>query len=213
MGLYTDYIQNLQPAALGRRPVFLSFVGSFGAILDQQLERLQTAAQINNLGKAPNDALDTLGRERLFTRYPGETDDNYRARQKKAPSIWSQSGLLTGLVQALNSALPLNNDTSWYTLEYFQSPPSFGSSGFWSQFRVEADADPAFTSWTYGEAPESDNSYGDLDLTYGSTATPEQINLIIQTILDNKPAYATCAEVILYLPAGEEAHIILQGYQ
>ena len=207
MGVYEDYITALQPSPLAK-PLFLAFVGAFGKELDTHRERLRQAAQVNVIGKAPADALDTLGEERLLLRYPSESDTVYRARLKQAFTIWSKSGTKNGILAALDGAFPLSG-TSWSTLEYAEDAAHFFSTGFWAQFEVIGDVDPILLSWEFG----SGEVFGDPELTYGSTATPDQIKLLIKTVLDNKPQYSFAVRISLLLAAGETAVIPIQGFQ
>jgi hypothetical protein len=52
-----------------------------------------------------------------------------------------------------------------------------------------------WVSWTYG----SGEVYGDPALTYGSTATPEEVNLFRSLIKKWKPAHAVLMQIILVI--------------
>lgn len=194
---YEGDIQALQSGGL-QRPRWLDFISVFGARLDTEKARLIEAARAGLVEACPEDGLDRLGRDRLLPRYPSESFAVYRARLLRTFPIWKLSGTKNGLLEMLNAAFP---GPIWGTLEWKEDNGAFAPSTWWAQFDVLCDANGFIDQWQIGDV----HTIGEEDLIIGATLTTAEFALIERVILDFKPLYAFCRNLVITFPDGDVA--------
>lgn len=102
-------------------------IEAYGALADEHLEYVATALRGRYAELAPEDALNLLGAERNFVRYPAESLDAFRQRIIGAWEFWQWAGTEYGMGLALsqlgyNSAIvPVRNydNTRWSEFDVY----------------------------------------------------------------------------------------------
>jgi hypothetical protein len=214
VGVYQDYLERLLPPWLANKPRAVAWLRALVTPLDTEAGRLSEAAQAGRLDATPADALSRAGDDRRLPRYAVETDSGYRDRLKRAFPLWERSGTPSGLIDALETALPGH---SWALFEYRDDPAAdlwvdtgWGAS-FWSQFTVRVRSE-LWEPWLVGDVPTGSGFVvGAAGLTVGSTATLAEVAQARRVVLDWKGAHTRCVGVELDLqPSGEVAFWPLQ---
>ncbi len=191
-------------------PVAAAYLGAIGDALDLTLEAMAQAVTARFVAHAPADALGWLGAERLLQRFPGDTDDTYRARLAAACVVWQLAGTEDGIIAMLiacgftdvtvhvaRGAIP-PGEVSW--------PPD-GDPANWSRFWVFIDASTApqnpfgWQPWTWGDGA----LWGD-GHTWGSTATSGEVALVRGIVRLLKAAHEICGGIWIDLPGGNRLH-------
>lgn len=158
---------------------------------------------------APSDALPVLGRERGVRRGFAETDAQYAARLV----AWLKTRRIRGSPYALMDQLAgyltgypcmirvVNRGGCWYTRnadgtrEYYRAVPSNWGLGQRSDYFVIVyiDAGPWLLQ---GEWDAPGFTWGMANMTWGTTATSEQIATMKAIIRDENPPHAKCRGLI-----------------
>lgn len=188
-------------------PRGLAWFAAHGRAKDLMVQAARVAVKTGFVHDCPADALPHHGAARLLPRYPGDTDDTYRARLAAAWDLWEWAGTRHGLLLMLEAmGFP---HAAIYNVRDATPPgevswPPDGDTANWSRFWVFLDAtvDNPFgwvkrtwgSGWRYGDGS-----------TWGSTATRDQINLLRATIRLFKPAHAVCAGIYVDFAGGARA--------
>lgn len=168
----------LRPPLTG--PMDELFARVFGDEQDRELALLRAAALSRLPATCPDDGLDLLGQAFVLPRFPGESNDSYRARLAAAWPTYEVAGAPDALTESLRAygfqdvtiarAENFFYATFWYSAFIVALGPDFGSTG------ITADAWGSFT-------------WGDPLKTWGSTATPSQLGAVVRQILKWKAAH------------------------
>jgi hypothetical protein len=183
-------------------------------VCDAFAERARLGVLARFPERAPEDALGPIGRDRRIIRGINEAAESYAARLVRWLDDWRTAGnpfALMGQLRAYcNTDLMIRTVDArgnWYTIET-DGTPSFSiaqanwhwddsASTQWSRFWVILY--PPATLWTEGagwgdaDAP----AWGDNDVTWGSTATAEQVASIQSIVRAWKPAGTRCVNIII----------------
>jgi hypothetical protein len=170
-----------------------AFEGALGAERDAELERLKDAAKMAaGPFLCPDDALDAMGVGFGIERYPGEPSGTVTSGWRgRLCSRWATAKLASTPISVESSIIGYGiPDVHAYSFESWPTPedwvtkcylflgPNYGATGIapqrWGQF-----------------------TWGDPLMTWGSTATPVQIDQIIAQFLKLKWAYSLPVEVVL----------------
>lgn len=166
---------------------------------------------------APDDALAAQGRDRRIVRGINEPSAAYAARLIRWLDDWATAGnpfaLMkqlagycgtspTGLLPAFRTVDVRGN---WYTLDVTRTEFVSINQGNWdwdgnpaalanwSRFWVVIYPNGLWTPTTWG----SGNTWGQPGLTWGTTATPDQVSSIRGIVSDWKAAGTTCVNIII----------------
>jgi hypothetical protein len=186
-------------------PVMAGYLRAIGEALDVQLDAAGQAVAARIIALAPPDALGWIGAERLLPRYPGDTDDTYRARLQRAWDLWQLAGTAAGILAALDAcgfhsaaiyaarAATPPGEASW--------PPD-GDTGNWSRFWVFLDVtSPANNPFDWQPTIWGTGAWG-TGGTWGSTATTGEVALVRGIIRTLKAAHELCSGLYVDLPGG-----------
>ncbi len=189
---------------------------SLGLMLDSFAERGRISVLARHPDHAPADALASLGRDRQIVRGRGEVQAAFAARLVR----WLDDHRLRGNPYALmqqvrafcNSPVRLRTvDTrgNWYTLERdgtksvelaagnwdWRGDPATKWSQFWLIIYPTTDATPL--PWaqapTWGEA----GAVYSRERTWGTTATPAEVDTVRRIVREWKPAGTRCVRIIV----------------
>jgi len=124
--LLEDWLRDRAPPWFQDAPVGPE-IEAYGALADEHLEYVATALRARYAELAPEDALNLLGAERNFVRYPAESLDAFRQRVIGAWDFWVWAGTEYGMGLALsqlgyNSAIvPVRNydNTRWSEFDVY----------------------------------------------------------------------------------------------
>lgn len=169
--------------------------GTLGVLFDALTEGANQGvkARFPTSDTFPPDALPYVGAGKALERYPIDTDATYKARVLDAWDAWAQAGTPTAIVRQL-AALGLTatikeNHTAGWNWD--------GSTANWSRFWVVITGHP-WVGWTWGDG----SIWGQPDLTWGSTATVDDVRSVRALVRKWKPAHVVCANIIVVLDAG-----------
>lgn len=146
-----------------------------------------------------DDALDLVGSNMQIERFPGESDDAYRARASNAFEAHSWSGTAVGIatysLEPYCAALGATDPTVT-VLEDWQGAFAPWTGGWYSRFLVVIQNSP----WT---GLELDSAEAVLDdCTLGSTASVDEIRQVKRQILKLKDAHGLPVTVRAILDGG-----------
>ena len=194
MGTFRDYLQSIAP------PWFKGYWGErlwgmVGLYSDLIAEGCSQAikAHLLRMDTSPPDALPLIGSERSMPRYPGETDLQYRGRLWEAWEAYTTGGTeaaITGQLAkyGLSNTRCIAQHDGWC----FENPPNATE---WSRFVVVIEQAHPWTApidyglgYIYGSA-----------LTYGSTATPDDVATVKGITLKWKPAHSRNPYILVVL--------------
>lgn len=167
---------------------------------------------------APADALAAMGRDRRVVKGFGESDESYARRLRRWLDDRRKAGNPFALMERLAEYTgegckfrTFDNTGNCFTREtdgstsYLLSVASGGGSAStwvwdgdtskWSRFWVVIY--PPASLWTVGPNYGDGDTYGQTGLTWGATATPEQVNTIQRIVNDWKPAGTRCVNIII----------------
>ena len=193
-GTFAAYrLARLRPPLNG--PQGETWANVLGGIQDQELALLRVAALSRFPATCPDDGLDLLGQAFDLGRFPGESNDAYRARLAAAWPTYD----IAGSAQAIVASLQAYGFVDVLVLPVWQAPAPFlpeSSSTSYSEFYVFLGPDMGTTgilplilgSWTLGSSPGS---------TLGSSATVAQITAAKRQILRWKAAHGLPIRVFL----------------
>jgi hypothetical protein len=163
----------------------------------------------------PHDAQSAMGRDRRVVRGINESAAAYSVRMLAWIDDRKRAGNAFALLQKLSEYLgagcvlkTVDAQGNWYvraadgTETYYlrkanwewDSHPLVGGIRRWSRFWVIIH--PPASLWTEGATYGSGYVWGDTTQTYGSTATPAQVQTVRFIISDWMPAGTRCANVI-----------------
>ena len=134
----------------------------------------------------PTDALSMIGEERLSPRYAIDTDVMYKARLKDAWNRWLQGGSELGMLAELaafgiTAHTKLDNDWDW------------DGTAYWSRFWVVVTSHP----WTEGPELGDPGLVLDGTWTFGSSATPEEVDTVRKIVRRWKPGHMICLHIVI----------------
>jgi hypothetical protein len=208
-GLYETWILLLAPPWL-LKPNAKKYLEAIGNLVDEEgVDRARESSRVGVVEVAPADALPALGRERQLERYAAESEDAYRTRLKEAFKTWGQAGTKAAVLASLNGGYP---GPAWAVVENYEDDPedSGFTEDFWSRFIVKM-GNSALSPWKWGTAPTGSGfTWGQTNLTWGSTATPAQLALIKSLVLKFKPAFTVFDFIRITL---SDASVILINVQ
>ncbi|HEX2863996.1 MAG TPA: phage tail protein [Deinococcales bacterium] len=186
MSTYAEYQAALGPPWL-QGPKGQALAKTLGGLKDAIRDRLVYAVQAGLVNVAPDDALPSIGRDRMLPQYPSEDASAYRARLAGAWSFWQQAGTVPGLTLAMKQ---LGYATR--IVEHGRGEPAK-----WAEFSVYLSAatiDQQVIKW------------GATGITWGggtywgvSTGDAARIKGILNLV---KPAHATLRNVFLIVGNG-----------
>jgi hypothetical protein len=189
-GFATYRVQQLRPPCAG--PFDETLAAVLGKMQDDELALLRVAALSRVPAKCPDDALDLVGGWFLLPRFPGESNDTYRARLVAAWPTYDVSGAPDGLVESLQAygfvdvAVLRAEDIGYATANYsaftVKLGPDNGTTGI---------ADDAWGSFTWGGTK-----------TWGSTATIAQVTAIMGQVIRWKGAHGLPLYIDIQLDGG-----------
>lgn len=188
---------------------------SVGLVLDAFAERARLGVLARFPTYAPPDALAALGRDRGFFRGLQDTDASYAERMRPHLDFWPRVGSGFPILEQLQAYLGeptrvriVTNHSTWYTIEADGSRSedqqlegdwdwdgNTTGAPYWQRFWVIIYPPPEL--WIpldpYGSLPP----YGEIDGTWGSTATAEQVQTVREIVRKYKPAHARCVNIIV----------------
>lgn len=139
---------------------------------------------------SPDDVLPLVGNERRLPQYPGETNDQYRARLIDSWNAWAVAGNQSAVVSQLEAAFPgitveikRNDDWDWD-----------GDPDNWSRFWVIIHNHP----WTASPGWGAGGTWGDGGVR-GLSATREEIRTLRSIIQQWKAAESLNPWIIIVL--------------
>lgn len=171
--------------------------GVMGAMLDDQLDRLEQARAVRyptvptgGTYACPTDALYYLAAERGLERVPGESEDAWRERLRDAWNIWRESGSADGHTHEfgwsnLHNAVVMQR-------ERLSTPPSVGSayvrafaSQVWAQFDILIQQPHPWVERTWGSGTWGSG-------TWGSSMTEVEADYFRRQLRDHSSGHSTC---------------------
>lgn len=199
---------------------------ALGVVLDAMSDRVREGVRARMPGVGTPDALPFIGNDRQIDRGPSESATGYAARLTRAFDSWRVAGNARELLAQtrayfLPSPPPIRivNDRSvWHSIDpttgevtrSIASPPNWtwdddassatptpASPRWWRAWLVIDSSAGPWRQWFYGEPGVTFGS----GLTWGSTATEEEVQSIRRVVAKWKPAHAH-ARVILTFAAG-----------
>lgn len=189
MGDFSEYEVQRAPAWL-RGEFGAGWLMSHGFLKDGLVEGARQATKARFLSVAPSDALPYAASDRQLERMPLDTDATWRARLVVAWDLWAYAGTRKGVKEAVErtgyaSSVVLYDEFEWPT-----GPGAVNWAVFWVVLSGHG--------WT------SDGTWGDPGVwgdggTWGSTATPQEVQLVIRLARLWKPAHARCQGVLVLL--------------
>lgn len=102
MASYREWLPSIAPAAF-KRPQGQAYLAQYGAEADAVVARAKAAIEARAPGAGPSDALPFIGAERQIIRGPGDTDDSYAERLRRAWETWELGGKQYGILMALRA--------------------------------------------------------------------------------------------------------------
>lgn len=187
---------------------------SLDVLKDGYIERLRQGLLARFPQSAPGDALPQIGRDRRVVRGLNETDESYAARliawlddRKIAGNPFALMQKLAEYTGPLCSFRTVDARGNWFsraadgTKTVALKRANWDWDGVpvaerWARFWVIIYPNGLWTEgpgWGDVDAP----TWGDPGITWGSTATPEQVDTIRFIVADWKPAGTRCVNVIL----------------
>lgn len=212
------------------------FVYALTLPLDAEIEALTLAVQARFPWLAPDDALPYIGRDRGLLRGPDEPRASYVARLLGWIDAWRSAGAGSSLLDQIAAYLTphavrirlVTDRGVWYTREAdgtfsvtHEDPALWvwdtSPQTRWARFWVVIYPPPGL--WTegptWGDSALWGGAWGSPGYTWGSTATPNQVQAIRALVKLWKPGFAKCENIIIAfddesfgklsagLPAGE----------
>lgn len=197
-----------------------ALTGTLGDAKDAAAQAARDAAKAGLVGDCPDDALGHHARERSLERFPTETAAQHRARLVAAATALELVGTEAGLLAAL-TAIGYGTPTihtaigaappwwvgAWPPESEGNRPPSWvgawpvlaGDVSSWpSRFWVSLEN----TVWG-NETWNGGRPWGEPGFTWGSNATPAQVQLVKRTIKRWRPAHCVCIGVFVELTTGD----------
>jgi hypothetical protein len=182
---------------------------SIATLLDAVSARVRLGTYAKFPTYAPPDALAHLGRDRRIVRGLSETDENYAARLLRYLDDWKLAGnpfaLMTQLRAFLGADLKMrtvDNSGNWYsidtdgtrTVNLAQGNWDWdGDADKWSRFWVIIYPNGYWSTITWGSGLQ----WGQPGLTWGSTATSEEVAGVRSIVTEWKPAGCRCPHIII----------------
>jgi hypothetical protein len=195
-----------------------SLMRVLGAVKDAVADAARQAVKARMVALAPDDALPWIGAERLIERYPGETTPQYRARLRAAWDAWLFAGTAQGVVGALRAAgfnasvFSVRAAPSWWVGAWPPNGPEALPAASWSRFWIVIEPPFPF-AWTlrrWGAFAWGELGADGTPLTWGSTATVRQVELVRSIVRKWKAAHERCAQVLVRVPDGAGGFVTLQ---
>jgi hypothetical protein len=183
---YERYQLQLAPPWL-RQKTGRAWLEAHGQQKDALVQLVLEAVIARFIQSAPEDALDSLGRDRGLRRYPDERLEAWRARVLGAWDFWILGGTLAGVELMLET---LGYQASVY--EHFRSDPTI-----WSEFTVFLrDENRDFTAAGWGEF-----AWGATDHFWGSSVRLSE-TVRVREVVDLVKAAHSKARTIMFIAEG-----------
>jgi hypothetical protein len=182
---FSEYLADLMPTRL-RTPTAARLVSALGGMFDGLRAGLNQAARARMVTRTPADGLPYIGSDRGLDRAEGESFDAWRAALVTAWDTWELAGTNTGILAALQRALP----GDWRIYESFDWP---GSAPGWATFWVVLEPPHELAADGPWGAP---GDWGDGGV-WGSIASQDQVARVLRAVRIWKPAHTKCAAVIV----------------
>ena len=197
---------------------------SLGLMMDAFAERARQGALANMPSYCPEDALAPIGRERRIIRGINESAETYAERllpwlddHAVRGNAWKMMDQLRGYCGVDMMIRTVDVRGNWYTraangsLSYLLDQANWNWDGAaasqWSRFWVVIY--PSASLWTvgptWGAAALWGGAWGTAGYTWGSTATPDDVQSIRSIVREWKPAGTRCVNIILAFDAASFA--------
>lgn len=215
---FRDIARRWSPARLLTDQAMRYVYAVLGLPLDGFAQAAKDAAHQGLAGKCTDDALPYHGRDRLLTRGPDEPRASYVARLLGWIDAWRSAGAGSSLLDQIAAYLTphavrirlVTDRGVWYTREadgtfsvthedpalwrWDASPPTR-----WARFWLVIYPPPGL--WTegptWGDSTLWGGAWGSPGYTWGSTATPNQVQAIRALVKLWKPGFAKCENIII----------------
>lgn len=164
-------------------------ITAIGKVFDHAYNTVFEAGAAGSLDAPtfPADALALVGHERNIERYPGETNDEYKARVKGAWESWIQAGTMR-LVTELEYLGLTAEIKEMHTLDWDWD----GDSANWSRIWIVItghDWEPV----TWGQ----DGRFWDVNNVWGCDATQDEAGMLLRLIRKWKPAHIVPITIVV----------------
>lgn len=186
---YSEYEIQRAPAWM-RGPFGSGWLEAHGLIKDGLVEAARQATKARLVTIAPSDALPYAASDRQLEQMPGSAEDAWRARLAAAWELWAWAGTEKGVRDAID-ALDLFDPCAIY--DYYAWPSGPEERG-WSTFWVIVSGGP----WTDDGNWDDEGDWDDGG-TWDTTASPQEVELVLRQVRQWKPAHAWCAGVLVIL--------------
>ena len=194
MAAFQDWILQALPA-WAQGPWGTKWWQTVGGVFDLLKVAAKDAVKARWPMSAPDDAVETIGRERMIDRGPSESLNSHRSRVDAAWTTWVWAGTETGVWAGLVAlGLPLVS-----VLEDFEWS-AWDDHSYWSRFWVVIGPNAL---WTIDYWAGDGTLWGGADDTWGSTASPDQIRIVRRVIRKWRAAHAIPVEAITVWVEGD----------
>jgi hypothetical protein len=219
---FRETLRRYVPPWLSDRPqsgktVGFRYLYCLVAPLDASVEFAIQGLQARYPGIGTPTALPYIGRDRRIIRGFAENDASFSKRLLTWREDWKTAGHAFSLLRQVKGYLTphpiklrsVDNAGNLYTLnadgttELVQTQPSNWNwdveNAFWSRFWLILYPPPSLWDpmFPWGNAAQWGGAWGAANVTWGTTATPEQIASIKAVIRQWKPAHANCVCVVV----------------
>lgn len=213
---FRDVARRWSPARLLTDQAQRFVYAVLGLPIDGIAQAAKDAAHQGLVTDCTDDALPSHGRDRLLVRGPDEPRSSYVARLLGWLEAWRSAGAGASMLDQIAAYLTphavrmriITNNGLWYTREtdgtltIEQHTGAFdwdGSTAAWARFWLVIY--PPSTLWqpgpTWGDSTLWGGAWGSPGYTWGSTATPNQVQTIRALVKQWKPGFAKCMNIII----------------
>jgi hypothetical protein len=186
---YSTYEIQRAPVWL-RAPYGAGWLEAHGLVKDGLVEAARQAVVARFVTGAPSDALPYAASDRTLERMPPDTDATWRARLADAWNLWAWAGTRKGVKEAVERT---GYFASVALYDYVEWPTGPDANG-WPTFWIIASGGP----WDDDGNWDDDGDYDDGG-TWDTTATPQEVELVLRQVRLWKPPHAWCAGVLVLL--------------
>lgn len=189
MADYSEYEVQRAPAWL-RGAFGAGWLEAHGFIKDGLVEGARQATRARFLSVAPSDALPQGASDRTLEQMPPDTEADWRARLGQAWELWAWAGTRAGVVDAVERTGYFDPVAIYDYLEWPDGPDERGWGSFW----MIVSGHP----WTDDGLWDDPGTWGDGG-TWDTTATPQEVELVLRQVRLWKPAHAWCGGILVIL--------------
>ena len=186
---YSHYEVSTQPPWL-QDDYGLAWAEAHGILKDVLIDCTRKSILMRLPDYAPPDALSQIGSDRGLEPMPAESTTSYAARVINAWSSWVYAGTAQGVL----TAVTLTGLTNVVVKDVWAWPNNGGTTNWARAWVVIGKPNPwSPTVW-------SNRNTWSPSRTWGSTAKPEEVNLVLRQVREWKPAHASV-----------RVHVLLSG--